>query len=53
MTEASGRPVGVTTEHDLLAEMVIQQLEAMLAAGNYDAVKLCCNRCSLSTSLKP
>ena len=40
MTEASGCPVGVTTEHDLLAEVVTQQLEAMLAVGNYDAVKV-------------
>ena len=38
MTEASS-PVGVTTEHDLLPEVVTQQLEAMLAVGNYDAVK--------------
>ena len=41
MTEASGRSSGgMSTEHDLLAELVTQQLEAMLAVGNYDAVKL-------------
>ena len=40
MTEGSGCPVGVTTEHDLMAEVVTQQLEAMLVVGNYDAVKL-------------
>ena len=39
MTEASSGPVGVNTEHDLLPEVVTQQLEAMLAVGNYDAVK--------------
>ena len=41
MTEASGSSSGgMSTEHDLLAELVTQQLEAMLAVGNYDAVKL-------------
>ena len=41
MTEASGGSAsGMTTEHDLLAEVVTQQLEAMLTVGNYDAVKL-------------
>ena len=40
MTEASSCPVGVKAEHDLLPEVVTQQLEAMLAVGNYDAVKL-------------
>ena len=41
MTEASsGSASGMTTEHDLLAEVVTQQLEAMLTVGNYDAVKL-------------
>ena len=40
MTEASGGSGSVAVEHDLLAEVVTQQLEAMLAVGNYDAVKL-------------
>ena len=31
---------GVTVEPDLVADVVMHQLEAMLAAGNYDAVKL-------------
>jgi len=30
----------MSTEHDLVPELVTQQLEAMLAVGNYDAVKL-------------
>ena len=35
MTEASGSSSGgMSTEHDLLAELVTQQLEAMLAVGN-------------------
>ena len=40
MTEVSGSPVGMSTEPDLMAEVVTQQLESMLAVGNYDAVKL-------------
>ncbi len=40
MTEASSCPAGMSTEHDLVPELVTQQLEAMLAVGNYDAVKL-------------
>ena len=40
MTEAFSCPAGVKAEHDLLPEVVKQQLEAMLAVGNYDAVKL-------------
>ena len=40
MTEASGCPVGMAKEDDLLPEVATQHLEAMLAAGNYDAVKL-------------
>ncbi|WP_038542648.1 magnesium transporter [Synechococcus sp. KORDI-100] len=40
MAESSGVSTGVTVEHHMLAEVVSRQLEAMLAVGNYDAVKL-------------
>ena len=40
MAESSGVATGVTVEHHMLADVVTHQLEAMLAVGNYDAVKL-------------
>ena len=40
MAESSGVATGVTVEHHMLADVVTRQLEAMLAVGNYDAVKL-------------
>ncbi|WP_413442814.1 magnesium transporter [Synechococcus sp. MIT S1220] len=41
MGEATGVSTsGITVEHELLADVVSRQLEAMLAVGNYDAVKL-------------
>ena len=40
MAESSGVATGVTVEHHMVADVVTRQLEAMLAVGNYDAVKL-------------
>ena len=40
MAESSGVATGVTVEHHMLADVVTRQLEAMLAVGNYDAVKM-------------